>query len=214
VLVRRPTAFRCDARQEVAGPTASGSSLPHRRLLEVTAEGSLCGNRSANADAGTSSVLPVTDGVVRRAQGSDVQAMVELREHMFAAMGVTSPDPTWRKNAHEWFSSRLGLTTRTITSRSLRLTGLWSPVPSGLFVMQLLHRQRPRGATCWWITGARLRRSVAAATAVWPLTPSWCGPANSASGRAELMATAVGRGMYERAGICDTSFPAMRARLF
>ena len=39
-------------------------------------------------DAGASSVLPVTDGVVRRAQGSDVQALVELREHMFAAMGV------------------------------------------------------------------------------------------------------------------------------
>ena len=36
-----------------------------------------------------------------------MQALVELREHMFAAMGVTSSDPTWRKNAHEWFYSRL-----------------------------------------------------------------------------------------------------------
>jgi GNAT superfamily N-acetyltransferase len=26
---------------------------------------------------------------------------------MFTAMGVTSPDPSWRENAHEWFSSRL-----------------------------------------------------------------------------------------------------------
>ena len=30
-------------------------------------------------------------------------------------------------------------------------------------------------------------------------------------GRAELMGTAVGRGMYERAGFQDVSFPAMRA---
>lgn len=31
--------------------------------------------------------------------------------------------------------------------------------------------------------------------------------------RAELMATALGRGMYEQAGFRDTSFPAMRAKL-
>lgn len=32
-------------------------------------------------------------------------------------------------------------------------------------------------------------------------------------GRAELMATAFGRGMYERAGFRETPFPAMRADL-
>lgn len=162
-------------------------------------------------DAGASSVLPVTDGVVRRAEGSDVQALVELREHMFAAMGVTSPDPTWRKNAHEWFSSRLD--DPNYHFAVVEVDGMVVACAVGAVRDAAPSPAAPEGrdvlvnnvSTAPPFRGRGYGRIAFESVMVWAR--------ELGIRRAELMATAVGRGMYERAGFCDTSFPAMRARL-
>lgn len=162
-------------------------------------------------DAGASSVLPVTDGVVRRAQGTDVKALVELREHMFAAMGVTSPDPNWRKNAHEWFSTRLDdpnyhfavvEVDGTVVACAVGAVRDAAPSPAAPEGRDVLVNNV---STAPPFRGRGYGRMAFDAVMVWAR--------GLGITRAELMATAVGRGMYERAGFCDTSFPAMRAEL-
>lgn len=167
--------------------------------------------RGRNGDAGASSVLPVTDGVIRRAQGSDVQALVELREHMFTAMGVTSPDPTWRENAHDWFSSRLDdpnyhfavvEVDGTVVACAVGAIRDAAPSPAAPEGRDVLVNSV---STAPPFRGRGYGRMAFDSVMVWAC--------ELGIRRAELMATAVGRGMYERAGFCETSFPAMRARL-
>ena len=44
--------------------------------------------------------------LLRRAEGRDVEALVELRGLMFEAMGATG-DPEWRKAAADWFAEHI-----------------------------------------------------------------------------------------------------------
>jgi len=162
-------------------------------------------------DAGDSRVLRVTEGVARRALESDVQALVELREHMFAAMGVTGSDPTWRENAHAWFSSRLedpnyhfavvevAGTVVACAVGAVRDAAPSPAVPEGRDVLV------NNVCTAPPFRGLGYGRMAFDSVMVWAR--------ELGIGRAELMATTVGRSMYERAGFHDTSFPAMRARL-
>lgn len=140
-----------------------------------------------------------------------MQALVELREHMFAAMGVTSSDSTWRKNAHEWFSSRLDDpdyhfavvevdgTVVACAAGAVRDSAPSPSAPEGRDVLVNNVSTAPSFRGCGY--GHLAFVSVM----VWAR--------ELGIRRAELMATGVGRRMYERAGFCDTSFPAMRARL-
>lgn len=140
-----------------------------------------------------------------------MQALVELREHMFVAMGVTDPDPTWRKNAHEWFSSRLddpnyhfavvevGGTVVACAVGAVRDAAPSPAVPEGRDVLVNNVSTAPAFRGCGY------GRMAFDSVMVWAR--------ELGIRRAELMATAVGRGMYERAGFRDTLFPAMRAKL-
>ena len=44
--------------------------------------------------------------LLRRAEGRDVEALVELRGLMFEAMGATG-NPEWRKAAADWFAEHI-----------------------------------------------------------------------------------------------------------
>jgi GNAT superfamily N-acetyltransferase len=156
-------------------------------------------------------VLPVTNGVIRMAQGTDVRSLVELREHMFAAMGVTSPDPTWRENAYEWFSSRLDdpnyhfavvEVDGTVVACAVGAVRDAAPSPAAPEGRDVLVNNV---STAPPFRGRGYGRMAFDSVMVWAR--------ELGIRRAELMATAVRRGMYERAGFRDTQFPAMRARL-
>lgn len=85
-------------------------------------------------------------------------------------------------------------------------------MPSGLFVMQLLHRQRPgRDVLANNVSTAPPFRGRGYGSMAFDSVMVWARELGIR--RAEMMATAVGRGLYERAGFCDTLSPAMRARL-
>ena len=153
----------------------------------------------------------MTDGVVRRAKGSDVQALVELREHMFAAMGVTSPDPTWRNNAHEWFSSRLDdpnyhfavvEVDGTVVACAVGAVRDAAPSPSAPEGRDVLVNNV---STAPPFRGRGYGQMAFDSVIVWAR--------DLGVPRAKLMTTAAGRRMYERAGFRTTSFPAMRAKL-
>jgi GNAT superfamily N-acetyltransferase len=153
----------------------------------------------------------MTGGVVRVAEASDVQALVELREHMFAAMGVTGPDPAWRENAHEWFSSRLD--DPNYHFAVVELDGIVVACAVGAVRDAAPSPAVPQGrdvlvnnvSTAPPFRGRGYGRMAFDSVMVWAR--------DLGIRRAELMATGVGRGMYERAGFRDTSFPAMRASL-
>lgn len=140
-----------------------------------------------------------------------MQALVELPEHMFAAMEVTSPGPTWRKNAHGWFSSRLDdpnyhfaivEVDGTVVACAVGVVRDAAPLPAAPEGREVLVNNV---STAPPFCGRGYGRMAFDSVMVWAR--------ELGIRRAELMATVVGRGMYKRAGFCDTSFPAMRARL-
>ncbi|GAB3713848.1 hypothetical protein GCM10028815_30690 [Mariniluteicoccus flavus] len=130
---------------------------------------------------------------------------------MFDAMGVAAPDPQWRENAYAWFVGRLADSSYGIfvvdagegvvacAMGAIRDAAPSPGVPDGRDVLISNvctfadHRGRGHG-----------RRAFEAVL-------EWARSTGVA--RAELMATADGRAMYERAGFRVESSPAMRARL-
>lgn len=148
---------------------------------------------------------------MRRAAEADVDALVSLRAEMFAAMKVEESDSTWRVNAREWFVSRLhndayrfavvefeGQVVACAVG-AVRDAAPSPSVPEGRDVLvssvctSVGHRGRGHGSAAFnavmeWARGLGV-------------------------GRAELMATADGRSMYQQAGFKETAMPAMRAML-
>lgn len=149
---------------------------------------------------------------VRSACERDVDALVSLRAEMFTAMGVVAEtDGRWRENARQWFTDRLhdedhcfavvevGDQVVACAAGAIRDAAPSPGSPEGRDVLvsnvctATAHRGRGYGRAAFDHVMAWARRSGVA--------------------RAELMATASGRGLYEGAGFEVTPFPAMRTRL-
>lgn len=149
--------------------------------------------------------------MVRTACERDVDVLVDLRAAMFTAMGVTETDGLWRENARQWFAARLhdddycfavvevGDQVVACAAGAIRDAAPSPGAPEGRDVLVSNvctlegHRGHGHGRAAFDHVMAWARRSGVA--------------------RAELMATASGRGLYERAGFAQTTFPAMRATL-
>ncbi len=147
---------------------------------------------------------------VRRAGPDDVSDLVALRGLMFEAMGAGSGG-AWRDNAAAWFAERVsdpayGIVVVTEDGRvvscataSVRDAAPSPGVPAGgdVLISNVCTYPEDRGR-------GHGRRAFEAVM-------EWA--RGTGVGRAELMATADGRGMYERAGFVENPCPAMRAPL-
>ena len=149
--------------------------------------------------------------IVRKATAADVDALVRLRAEMFASMDVTDTNDRWRANARQWFAARIDdadycfviveVNGQVVScaAAAIRDDAPSPAVPDGRDILvsnvctAAAHRGRGYGA------------------AAFDAVMDWARQAGV--GRAELMATASGRGMYARAGFQEPSFPAMRAGL-
>lgn len=149
--------------------------------------------------------------VVRRATVPDVSALVALREEMFRMTGTAMTDGRWRSNARRWFLERIrnpiyGIfvvqADREVVACAMGAVRDAAPspeVPDGRDVLVSnvctlpAHRGHGHG-----------RRAFEAVM-------RWA--ASTGIGRAELMATEAGQGMYEQTGFTLNKFPAMRADL-
>lgn len=130
---------------------------------------------------------------------------------MFRAMGAAADDGEWRRSAERWFGDRIDdpqvclvvveVDGRVVASAvGLRRDTLPSPGNAGggdIHVNNVCTFPAERG-----------RGYAAAALAE---VMRWARA--SGVGRAELMATADGRSLYEREGFKVHDYPAMRARL-
>lgn len=148
---------------------------------------------------------------VRRARAGDEAALVELRVEMFRSMDIPTDDHLWRANAFAWFESRLdepayGIFVVTdgeaVVASAMGCVRDAAPSPTSpnggdVLVSNVCtapeHRGRGHG------------RAAFEAVMAWARAQG--------VGRAELMATEAGRGMYERAGFEARSAPLMRVRL-
>lgn len=145
----------------------------------------------------------------RFASEQDLEALVALRAEMFRAMGTQNIDGPWVSAARSWFAERIHnraygvyvvVLDGSVVACSVAAVRDAAPSPSNPYGRDVLisnvctfpvHRGRGFG-----------QRAFDAAM-------GWA--RSSGVSRVELMATAAGRGMYERAGFVDTTFPAMRA---
>ena len=149
--------------------------------------------------------------VVRRATVFDVGALVALRAEMFRATGTAMTDSRWRSNAHRWFTERVkdpiygifvvqaGQDVVACAMGAVRDAAPSPEVPDGRDVLVSnvctfpAHRGHGYGKRAF---EAVMRWAV-----------------STGIGRAELMATETGRGMYEQTGFVTNRFAAMRADL-
>lgn len=164
-----------------------------------------------NGAALADSVRGVTSPAVRRAGLSDVDALVDLRAHMFAAMGAAAGDPAWQANARTWFTDRIAdpdyclvviAVEHTVVACAVGAVRDVAPSPSAPQGRDILVNNV---STHPDFRGRGYGRLAFEAVMAWAR--------ESGVQRAELMATEVGRGMYERAGFRATAYPAMRAHL-
>ncbi len=152
---------------------------------------------------------------VRRATPGDVDALVDLRVLMFAAMGTPAEvlgDPAWRAAAHRWFSDRLddpavrllvteqdgAVVSAAVGEVTSLIPGPTCPNGSVGLVSNVatLPRARGRGhaAAC---TDALLR---------------WFEDGTDVT-RVDLFATEAGSVIYRARGFATSAFPAMRRRV-
>ncbi|MDE9367274.1 GNAT family N-acetyltransferase [Luteipulveratus sp. YIM 133132] len=151
--------------------------------------------------------------VVRRARAADRDAFVALRAAMFEAMGVADAEgERWREAAAAWFDAT------------------WDSPDIALFVaevggevvasaMATLRRVVPspgaaggRQVLVHNVCTLPHARGHGHAQAVFDALMVWVREESGAEG-AELFATGQGRGMYERVGFREVTFPAMRLSL-
>ena len=149
---------------------------------------------------------------VRAATADDVPALVGLRAEMFRAMGSDPDgDPDWEGGATTWFAERVDaagcrfsvvevdgrVVACAIGIRRDTPSSPGNPVGGDIHINNVCTVAAERGKGYASLALADVMQ-WARATGV---------------GRAELMATAQGRGLYERQGFSIHEYPAMRARL-
>lgn len=149
--------------------------------------------------------------IVRKAKPTDVDALVRLRAEMFAAMDVADTEGVWQTQAHRWFRARIDdehycfvvveVDGRVVSCAvaAVRDAAPSPGVPEGRDILISNVCTEPG------------YRGHGHGQAAFDAVMTWA--RHAGVGRAELMATAFGRAMYERAGFRETPFPAMRADL-
>lgn len=135
---------------------------------------------------------------------------MRLRAEMFAAMGVAESDPGWRSRAADWFAARLDLDDYCFVVVEV----------DGAVVAGAAGAVRDSAPSPAWPGRDVLINNVCTfpehrgqgyAQAAFDAVLAWA--SQTGAGQAELMATAEGRGMYEKSGFRPVAFPAMRAAL-
>lgn len=154
--------------------------------------------------------MKAADGA-RRATVADVPALVELRAEMFDSMGVDEGSRSWREAATAWFTQRLEHPAYRIVVvevdgeiaacavGSVRDCAPSPTSPTGGDVLINNVCTRP---------GARGRGYASAAL---DAVMAWA--QDTGAGRAELVATDAGVGIYRRAGFIAGNSRLMRAPL-
>jgi GNAT superfamily N-acetyltransferase len=149
--------------------------------------------------------------IVRRARAVDIDAVVELRAEMFEAMGIAAGDAAWRDHARVWFEARIDDPRYCVAVVevggavvSCALGSLRDAAPSP---------HAPEGGDVLVSNVCTLpaARGQGYARAALEHVMRWA--RSTGSRRAELFATAAGRGMYTAVGFTETQQSAMRARL-
>jgi COG0454: histone acetyltransferase HPA2 and related acetyltransferases len=195
-------------RMSIVGNRA-GRSVYVGWLVQFDLSGEFC---SSSPLEGNGRFVSVSDAVVvRRATVFDVGALVALRAEMFRVTGTAMTDGRWRSNAHRWFTERVknpiygifvvqaGQDVVACAMGAVRDAAPSPEVPDGRDVLVSnvctfpAHRGHGYGKRAF---EAVMRWAV-----------------STGIGRAELMATEAGRGMYEQTGFVTNRFAAMRADL-
>lgn len=147
--------------------------------------------------------------IVRRATSGDVGALVELRAEMFAAMGGGIDADGWRDGAREWFAARIDHPGYCFIV--VELDGQVIACAIGLRRDTPPSPGNPDGGDVHINNVCTLpgHRGQGHASAALAEVMAWARTTGTA--RAELMATASGRGLYERVGFLMHAYPAMRA---
>lgn len=157
----------------------------------------------------------MTEAVVRRAGPADVTALVELRAAMFAAMSGAAADEVtdtaWREQARAWFAARLDDAAYALVV--VEVDGEVVSCAVGAVRDAAPSPAAPQGrdvlvsnvCTAAEHRGRGYGRLAFAAVMDWAR--------ETGVGRAELMATADGRAMYEQVGFRPNPHPVLRARL-
>ena len=210
---------RRDRFSRFAGPDDAPSDARRRQwarllgifgwLAQFDLSGEFCSSSPLEADGRFVSVNDAV--VVRRATVFDVGALVALRAEMFRVTGTAMTDGRWRSNAHRWFTERVknpiygifvvqaGQDVVACAMGAVRDAAPSPEVPDGRDVLVSnvctfpAHRGHGYGKRAF---EAVMRWAV-----------------STGIGRAELMATEAGRGMYEQTGFVTNRFAAMRADL-
>lgn len=149
--------------------------------------------------------------MVRRATNSDVDALVSLRADMFAAMGVPQTDPMWQTHAAHWFANRIDHPDYCFVV--VEVDGVVVSCAAGAVRDAAPSPAVPQGRDILVsnVSTAPVHRGLGHGRVAFETVMDWahqCGV-----GRAELMATAPGRDMYEGAGFRETTSTAMRVQL-
>lgn len=142
---------------------------------------------------------------------ADVDALVGLRAQMFAAMGISEDDSSWRENAGQWFHERVddpaygiyvievgdGVVACAVGAIRDAAPSPTAPLGGDVLISNVCtdseHRGRGHG------------RAVFEAVMRWAR--------QTGTSRAELMATSGGQAIYEDAGFSATQSLAMRLAL-
>ncbi len=145
---------------------------------------------------------------MRTATDSDVDALVRLRIEMFADMGVVDLDGPWLSATRSWFAERIAHPDYRLAVAdaggevvACAVAGIRDAAPSPTV---------PEGRDILVSTVCTLptHRGRGYGQAAFDAVMAWARTVGVR--RVELMATASGRGMYERAGFREVTHPAMR----
>lgn len=148
--------------------------------------------------------------ITRRATLSDVPALVALRGEMLLAMDG-AVDDGWRESAERWFAARID--DPAVCFAVVEDAGRVVACALGIRRDTPPSPGNPGGGDIHINNVCTLpsERGRGHASAALAEVMRWA--RGTGIGRAELMATADGRGLYERAGFAVHKYPAMRARL-
>lgn len=138
-------------------------------------------------------------------------ALVNLRDQMFTSMSGAVPDDGWRDSAHHWFATRIDDPTCCLVVVEVDGEVVSSAV--GFERATIPSPGNPPGGDVHVNNVCTLpeHRGRGHAGAALAEVMRWARATGTA--RAELMATASGRSLYEREGFAVHGYPAMRATL-
>ncbi|MFC5382077.1 GNAT family N-acetyltransferase [Aquipuribacter nitratireducens] len=150
-----------------------------------------------------------SDTRVRAAGPGDVEALVELRALMFAAMDVPGvDDPQWRIEALQWFGTRVS--SDDVHVQVVDVDGAVVAMAMGCLRDSAPSPTSPSGGDVL-VSNVVVRpehRRRGHARRVLRGVLSWA--ADRGIARVELVATGQGRSLYEALGFRESRFPLMR----